>query len=115
MCKFIVYRMACLIVDHVFHNIRVVAVTGSRFNILSAGPGGSVCVSCCLVSDVKWMWLPTSISQMFVAKVISKLRIALEFKENEWNNNVVGSYMHAIASLAFFIRPGKMKSFANIR
>jgi len=38
----------------------------------------------------------------------------LEFVENEWNNNVLGSYMHAIASLAFFIRPDKMNSFANI-
>ena len=43
--------------------------------------------------------------------VISKLRIALEFKMN--GVNVVGSYVHAISSLAFFIRPDKMNSFAG--
>jgi len=51
------------------------------------------------------------------ATVISKFRIALEFKENEWNNNVVGSYMHAIASLAFLIRPDKwipLQTFINV-
>ena len=90
----------------------------SRFNILSSGPNGSVCVSCCLVSDVKCMWLPMRISQVLVCKQRShqNFEIALEFNENEWSNNVVGSYMHALASLAFFTRPDKMnlQTFYNV-
>ena len=70
----------------------------SWLNIPNAGPDGGVCVSCCLASDIRCMWLPMRISQMLVCKQWShqKLRIVLEFEEIEWNTFCCGSYMHAI-------------------